>query len=83
VPIVGQTTLGSGQTKALLKKAEYWERSIPTTSATAAIVSSGALPPRTGRNSWDRLRKAGVEMGDTLLWWIALGYDGPRLMADA
>jgi branched-chain amino acid transport system substrate-binding protein len=25
VPIVGQTTLGSGQTKALLKKPEYWE----------------------------------------------------------
>jgi len=21
-------------------------------------------------------------MGDTLLWWIALGYDAPRLMAE-
>jgi branched-chain amino acid transport system substrate-binding protein len=31
----------------------------------------------------DRLRKAGIETGDTLLWWVALGYDGPRLMADA
>jgi branched-chain amino acid transport system substrate-binding protein len=31
----------------------------------------------------DRLRKANIEMSDTLLWWIALGYDGPRLIADA
>ncbi len=22
-------------------------------------------------------------MSDTLLWWIALGYDGPRLIAEA
>ncbi len=22
-------------------------------------------------------------MGDTLLWWIAIGYDGPRMIADA
>jgi branched-chain amino acid transport system substrate-binding protein len=22
-------------------------------------------------------------MGDTLLWWIALGYDSPRLIAEA
>ena len=29
VPIVGQTTLGSGQTKALLKKPEYWEKVYP------------------------------------------------------
>ena len=29
VPIVGQTTLGSGQTKALLEKPEYWEKVYP------------------------------------------------------
>jgi branched-chain amino acid transport system substrate-binding protein len=22
-------------------------------------------------------------MGDTLLWWIALGYDSPRMLAEA
>ena len=29
VPIVGQTTLGSGQTKALLEKPEYWAKVYP------------------------------------------------------
>ena len=29
VPIVGQTTLGSGQTKALLEKPEYWDKVYP------------------------------------------------------
>ncbi len=26
----------------------------------------------------DRLRAAKVDMSDTLLWWIALGYDTPH-----
>ncbi|MGH7043362.1 MAG: hypothetical protein ACREFY_14730, partial [Acetobacteraceae bacterium] len=30
----------------------------------------------------DRLKKANTEMGDTLLWWIAIGYDAPHLIAD-
>jgi branched-chain amino acid transport system substrate-binding protein len=82
VPIVGQTTLGSGQTKALLKKPEYWEKVYPNNFRNCCYNGSGALPPRTVEFV-DRLRKAGIEMSDTLLWWIALGYDGPRLMADA
>ena len=82
VPIVGQTTLGSGQTKALLKKLEYWEKVYPNNSRNCSYDASGKLPPRTVEFV-DRLRKGGIEMSDTLLWWIALGYDGPRLIADA
>ncbi len=29
-----------------------------------------------------RLAKAKIDMGDTLLWWIAMGYDTPRLIAE-
>ena len=82
VPIVGQTTLGSGQTKALLKKPEYWEKVYPNNFRNCSYDASGKLPPRTVEFV-DRLRKANIDMSDTLLWWIALGYDGPRLIADA
>jgi len=82
VPIVGQTTLGSGQTKALLKKPEYWEKVYPNNFRNCSYDTSGQLPPRTVEFV-ERIRKAGIEMSDTLLWWIALGYDGPRLIADA
>src|SRR5208282_1040513 len=27
--------------------------------------------------------RANIDMGDTLLWWIALGYDSPRMIAQA
>jgi branched-chain amino acid transport system substrate-binding protein len=82
VPIVGQTTLGSGQTKALLKKPEFWEKVYPNNFRNCSYNDTGALPPRT-IEFVQRIRQAGIEMSDTLLWWIALGYDGPRLMADA
>jgi len=82
VPIVGQTTLGSGQTKALLKKEEYWEKVYPNNFRTCSYDASGKLPPRTVEFV-ERLKKAKIEFSDTLLWWVALGYDGPRIMADA
>ena len=47
VPIVGQTTLGSGQTKALLKKPEYWEKVYPNNFRNCSYDASGKLPPRT------------------------------------
>lgn len=82
VPIVGQTTLGSGQTKALLKKPEYWEKVYPNNFRNCCYDAAGKLPPRTVEFV-ERIRKAKIDFSDTLLWWVALGYDGPRLMAEA
>ncbi len=82
VPIVGQTTLGSGQTKALLEKPEYWAKVYPNNFRTVCYAPGGKLPDRTAA-FLDRLKSAKVDMGDTLLWWIALGYDSPRLIAQA
>ena len=81
VPIVGQTTLGSGQTKALLEKPEYWSKVYSNNFRNCCYTGSGNLPPRAAA-FMDRLRKAKIEVGDTLLWWVALGYDGARLIAD-
>jgi branched-chain amino acid transport system substrate-binding protein len=82
VPIIGQTTLGSGQTKALLEKPEYWAKVYPNNFRPVCFSGDSKLPERT--NAFvDRLKSAKIEMGDTLLWWIALGYDSPRMIAEA
>jgi branched-chain amino acid transport system substrate-binding protein len=82
VPIVGQTTLGSGQTKALLEKPEYWSKVYPNNFRPVCYAPGGKLSDRTSA-FLDRLKSAKIDMGDTLLWWIALGYDSPRLIAEA
>jgi branched-chain amino acid transport system substrate-binding protein len=82
VPIVGQTTLGSGQTAALLEKPEYWAKVYPNNFKPVCYGPDGELNDRTTA-FLDRLKSAKVDVGDTLLWWIAVGYDTPRLIADA
>jgi branched-chain amino acid transport system substrate-binding protein len=82
VPIVGQTTLGSGQTKALLEKPEYWAKVYPNNFRPVCYTPGGKLPDRT-TEFLGRLKSANIDMGDTLLWWIALGYDSPRMIAQA
>ncbi len=81
VPIVGQTTLGSGQTKDLLEKPEYWGKVYPNNFRNVCYAPGGKLTDRT-KAFLDRLKSAKIEMGDTLLWWIALGYDSPRMIAE-
>jgi branched-chain amino acid transport system substrate-binding protein len=82
VPIVGQTTLGSGQTAALLEKPEYWAKVYPNNFKPVCYAADGKLNERTAA-FLDRLKSAKVDVSDTLLWWIAVGYDTPRLIADA
>jgi branched-chain amino acid transport system substrate-binding protein len=82
VPIVGQTTLGSGQTKALLEKPEYWAKVYPNNFRPVCYAPGGKLTDRTSAFV-DRLKSANIDMSDTLLWWIALGYDSPRMIAEA
>jgi branched-chain amino acid transport system substrate-binding protein len=81
VPVVGQTTLGSGQTKALLERPEYWNK-VYSNNFRNCCYADGRLPART-QEYVERLKRARVELGDTLLWWVALGWDGAHLMADA
>jgi branched-chain amino acid transport system substrate-binding protein len=82
VPIVGQTTLGSGQTKALLDKPEYWAKVYPNNFRPVCFSADNKLPDRTSAFV-DRLKKAKVDTGDTLLWWIGVGYDTPYMIAEA
>src|SRR6202034_2207428 len=82
VPIVGQTTLGSGQTKALLDKPEYWAKVYPNNFKPVCYGSGGKLSDRTSA-FLDRLKSAKIDMSDTLLWWIGVGYDSPYMISKA
>jgi branched-chain amino acid transport system substrate-binding protein len=81
-PICGQTTLGSGQTQALLEKPEYWAKVYPNNFGPVCYDSKGKLPDRAAAFV-DRLRGQKISMADTLLWWIGVGYDTPYMMAEA
>lgn len=81
VPVVGQTTLGSGQTRALLEKPEFWAK-VYSNNFRTCCYSDGALPART-QAYVDKLKANRIELGDTLLWWVALGWDGVHIMAEA
>jgi branched-chain amino acid transport system substrate-binding protein len=82
VPIVGQTTLGSGQTKALLEKPEYWAKVYPNNFKPVCYGPGGKLPDRTSA-FLDRLKSAKVDLTDTLLWWVGVGYDSPYMFSQA
>jgi branched-chain amino acid transport system substrate-binding protein len=82
VPIVGQTTLGSGQTRDLLEKPEYWAKVYPNNFRPVCYAAGGKLPERT-LAFLDRLKSARIDVSDTLLWWIAVGYDTPRMIGEA
>jgi branched-chain amino acid transport system substrate-binding protein len=82
VPIVGQTTLGSGQTKDLLEKPEYWAKVYPNNFRPVSFGPDGKLNDRAAA-FLDRLKSAKVDVNDTLLWWVGVGYDTPRMIAEA
>ena len=82
VPVAGQTTLGSGQTKALLERPENWERVYQINFRSCSYDDGGALPARTAEFV-KRQRAAKIDSSDTLLWWIACGYDVAYLVAGA
>jgi branched-chain amino acid transport system substrate-binding protein len=82
VPIVGQTTLGSGQTSALLEKPEYWAKVYPNNFKPVCYSPDGKLNDRAAAFV-DRLKSNKIEVNDTLLWWVAVGYDSPQMLAQA
>src|SRR6516165_4823490 len=82
VPIVGQTTLGSSQTQALLEQPDYWAKVYSNNFRPVCYSTDGKLTDRTTA-FLDRLSSAKIDVSDTLLWWIALGYDSPRMIAEA
>lgn len=82
VPIIGQTTLGSGQTSALLEKPDYWAKVYPNNFKPVCYSPEGKLNDRAAAFV-ERLKSNKIEVNDTLLWWVAVGYDSPQMLAQA
>src|SRR5450631_987666 len=83
VPIVGQTTLGSGQTKALLEKPDYWAKVYPNNFRPVCYAAGRKLSDRTNDFVY-RLKSAKIDIGDTgerPLWWISLCHYCPPLIS--
>ena len=66
----------------MLEKPEYWAKVYPNNFRPVCYLPGGKLPERTIA-FLDRLKSAKVDTNDTLLWWIGLGYDSPRMIAEA
>jgi branched-chain amino acid transport system substrate-binding protein len=82
VPFVGHPSLASGEIAKLVEKPENWKKVYAIGYKSASYDSAGKLPPHS-QELVDRLTKAKIELGDTLLWWVAGGIDAVELIAKA
>ncbi len=81
VPVVGHPAIMALPIRALLNKPEYWRNAFAAGYASTTFVD-GKLPPRT-QALMEAVRPGlGGEIGFTF-WWVALGYDSMKLIAEA
>jgi branched-chain amino acid transport system substrate-binding protein len=81
VPFVGHPSLSSGDVAGLIDKKSNWEKVYAIGYRSCSFDKDGKLPPRS-QELVDRM-KGKVELGDTLLWWVAGGVDAINLVAKA
>lgn len=80
VPFVGHPSLASGELASLVEKPAYWEKVYAVGYKSCSYDKAGKLPDKS-QQLVDRLTKAGIQLQDTLLWWVACGIDAVELMA--
>jgi len=81
VPFVGHPSMASGEIAGLVNKPENWKKVYAIGYRSCSYDAEGKLPAHT-QELVDRL-KGKVSLDDTLLWWVAGGYDAVQLVADA
>ncbi|MDB5807298.1 MAG: amino acid transporter substrate-binding protein [Betaproteobacteria bacterium] len=82
VAFVGHPSLSSGEIGKLIDKPANWDKVYAVGYKSASYDGVGKLPAKS-QELIDRLTKAKVELGDTLFWWVAGGYDAIALIAKA
>ena len=82
VPILGHPALGAGEIRGLLAKPENWDKVYMVGYRSCSFDAQGKLPARS-QEFVDAVRKAGLDLHDTLLWWVACGSDAVDLIARA
>jgi branched-chain amino acid transport system substrate-binding protein len=81
VPFVGHPSMSSGEIAALVEKPENWHKVYAVGYRSCSYGEDGKLPARS-QELVSRL-KGKVNLSDTLLWWVAGGYDAVNLIAKA
>jgi branched-chain amino acid transport system substrate-binding protein len=81
VPFVGHPSLSSGEIGSLVSAKENWANVYAIGYKSCSFDAAGRLPARSAEFV-SRL-KGKVDLSDTLLWWVAGGYDAINLVAKA
>ncbi|TDR93166.1 ABC transporter substrate-binding protein [Enterovirga rhinocerotis] len=81
VPFVGHPSMASGEIAGLLEKPANWEKVYAIGYRSCSYDDAGRLPPRS--DAFVKQLKGKVELNDTLLWWVAAGFDAINLIAKA
>ena len=81
VAFVGHPSMSSGEIKALIEKPANWEKVYAVGYRSCSYDAAGKLPPRS--EEFVGKLKSKVDLKDTLLWWVAGGYDAINLVAKA
>ena len=81
VPFVGHPSLASSEIAGLVEKPENWDKVYAIGYRSCSYDEAGNLPARS-QDFVARL-KGKVNLADTLLWWVAGGFDAVNLVAKA
>lgn len=81
VPFVGHPSMSSGEIAKLVDKPSNWDKVYAIGYRSCSYGEDGKLPART-QELVERI-KGKVELGDTLLWWVANAVDAVNLVAKA
>ncbi len=81
VPFVGHPSMASGEIAGLVEKPANWEKVYAIGYRSCSYDDAGKLPARS-EDFVGRL-KGKVVLSDTLLWWVAAGFDAINLVAQA
>ncbi len=81
VPCVGHPSLSSGEIASLVSNKSYWDNVYAVGYKSCSYDSAGKLPTRT--EEFVKRLTGKVDLSDTLLWWVAAGFDAINLVAKA
>lgn len=81
IPFVGHPAMGSGEVGRLVDKPANWEKVYILGFKNCSFGADGKLPART--QAFVERIKGKIELKDTILWWVACGYDAIELIAKA
>jgi len=81
VPIAGHPSLASGDLAGLIEKPANWEKVYAVGYRSCSYDEAGKYLPRS--EEFIKSLKGKVDLNDTLLWWVAAGFDAVNLVAKA